>query len=166
MATETLQYTLTFAATLSALTALLSGVCAFLSYSLARKIRNELKSDEQIIAGMFIHPSLHVRAHSACVIQCTLFNKSKRKAYVHTVSVYDRHGTKVDVTWSDQIDDLGNAQNPCQLIGLVDVCSLFIRKDDGQSIEYARVAIYHSFSGTPIEVIFDSALIWSASDTD
>ena len=149
MTSETLQYTSTLAAILSALTALLSGACAFLSYNLARKIQNELKSDEQIIAGMFIHPSLGVHAHSACVIQCTLFNKSKRKAYVHNVSAYDRHGEKVDITWSDQIDDLGNPQNPCQLIGLVDICPLFLRKNDGQSIDYARVTIDHSFSGIP-----------------
>jgi hypothetical protein len=136
-----------------------------LSYNLARKIHYDLKSDEQIIAGMFIHPALGVHAHRRCVIQCTLFNKSKRKAYIHNVSASNRHGAKVDVTWSDQIDNLGNPQDPCQLIGLVDVSALFIRKNDGQSIDYARVTICHSFSRTPMEAIFDS-LAWSVSDAN
>lgn len=160
MAPETLQSTSTLAASLAALAAVFSGLCAFLSFRLARKIQNELKADEQIIAGTPIHPTLREHAHSACVVQCALFNKSKRKAYVNVISAYDRRGTKLDITWSDQIDHLGNPQNPCQLIGLVDVCSLFIRKNDGESMEYARIAISHSFSATPMEVIFDPTADW------
>lgn len=161
MAPEMLQSTSTFAASLSALAAVLSGMCAFLSYRLARKIQNELKSDEQIVAGTPIHPSLREHAHSACVIQCALFNKSKRKAYVNAVAAYDQRDTKIDITWSDQIDYLGNPQNPCQLIGLVDMCSLFIRRNDGESLENVRIAISHSFSSIPLEVIFDPWADWS-----
>lgn len=160
MAPETLQSISTLTASLAALAAILSGVCAFLSYQLARKIRGDLKTDERIIPGTPIHPDLRGHAHSACVIQCALFNKSKRKAYVNTVSAYDRRGTKIDITWSDEIDHLGNPQNPCQLIGLVDACSLFIRKNDGESVEYARIAISHSFSSTPMEVVFDPTADW------
>lgn len=58
MAPETLQSTSTLAASLAALAAVFSGLCAFLSYRLARKIQNELKADEQIIAGTPIHPTL------------------------------------------------------------------------------------------------------------
>ncbi|MBI3041915.1 MAG: hypothetical protein HYY78_03715 [Betaproteobacteria bacterium] len=160
MALETLQSTSTLAASLAALAAVLSGVCAFLSYRLARKIQDDLKTDERIIAGTPIHPDLHEHAHSACVIQCTLFNKSKRKAYVNAVSAYDRRGSKVDVTWSHEIDQLGNPKNPCQLIGLVDACPLFIQKNDGESIEYARITISHSFPDTPMDVIFDPTADW------
>ena len=82
MAPEMLQSTSTLAASLAALAAILSGLCAFLSYRLARKIQDDLKTDERMVAGTPIHPDLREDAHSACVIQCTLFNKSKRKAYV------------------------------------------------------------------------------------
>jgi len=134
----------------------------FLSYRLARKIQYELKTDERIVAGTPIHPDLPVPAHSECVIQCTLFNKSKRKAYVNAVSVHDCRDTKIEVTWSDAIDQYGNPQNPCQLIGLVDACPLFIRKNDGKEIEYARIAISHSFSGAPLDVIFDPLEDWTS----
>lgn len=160
MAPEMLQSTSTLAAALAALAAILSGMCAFLSYRLARRIQADLKADERIIAGTPIHPDLREHAHSSCVVQCTLFNKSKRKAYINAVSVYDQRGTKIDVTWSDSIDQLGNVQNPCQLIGLVDACSLFIRKNDGERLAYARIALSHSFSNTPVQVIFDPVADW------
>ena len=160
MAPEILQSTSTYAASLAALAAIFSGWCAFLSYRLARKIHDDLKTDERIVAGTSIHPDLHEHMHSDCVIQCTLFNKSKRKAYVNAVSVYDKNGTKIDVTWSGAIDRLGNVQNPCQLIGLVDTCPLFIREKNGKSISYARIKISHSFSDTPMEVIFDLTAGW------
>lgn len=154
---ETLKATSILVGPLSVLAAVFSGMCAFFSYRLARKIQNELKSDEQIIAGVAIHPSLRESAHSGSVIQCTLFNKSKRKAYVNAVSVYDRRGTKIDVTWSDDIDEQGNPQKPCQLIGLVDASSLFIRRNDGERVDYARISVAHSFSAIPIEIVFDPA---------
>lgn len=160
MAPESLQSASTLAASLAALAAVLSGLCAFLSYRLARRIQNDLKTDERIVAGTPIHPDLGEHAHSDCVIQCTLFNKSKRKAYVNAVSVYDQQGTKIDVTWSDAIDHWGNVQNPCKLIGLVDACPLFIRKNDGEGISYARIAISHSFSDTPMDVVFDPVADW------
>ena len=160
MAPETLQTVSTLTASLATLAAIFSGACAFLSYRLTRKIQDELKTDERIVAGTPIHPDLREHAHSACVIQCTLFNKSKRKAYINAVSVYNQAGTEIDVTWSDQIDQLGNLQNPCKLIGLVDACQLYIRNIEGDGMEYARIAISHSFSTTPMEVIFDPTADW------
>jgi hypothetical protein len=79
---------------------------------------------------------------------------------VNAVSVHDQRGTKIDVTWTDQIDDVGNPQNPCQLIGLVDACPLFIRKNDGKEMKYARIVISHSFSDTPMEVVFAPMADW------
>lgn len=162
MATDLLQTTSTAAACLSTLAAVLSGVCAFLSYKLARKIQNELQSDERIIAGIPIHPDLRERAHSNAVIQCTLFNKSKRKAYASSVSVYDQKGTKVDATWSDKIDDFGNPQNPCQLVGIIDSCQLYIRRNDGEEFDYARIELSHSFSNESMNVIFDPLANWGS----
>ena len=160
MAPEMLQYVSTLTALMATLAAIFSCVCAVLSYRLTRKIQNELKSDERIVHGTPIHPDLRGPAYSSSVIQCTLFNKSKRKAYINAVSVYHKAGTEISVTWSDQIDQLGNLQNPCKLIGLVDACQLFIRKSDEKGMDYARIAISHSFSVTPMEVIFDPTAAW------
>lgn len=155
MACELSQVTSVLTATLSALAAIFSGACAFLSYRLATNIRNELKSDERIVCGIPIHPVLRERTHSESVIQCTLFNKSKRKAFLSAVAAYDRKGEKIDVTWSNEIDSLGNPQNPCQLVGIVDSCSLFVRRNDGGNFDYGRLAISHSFSDATITLIFD-----------
>ena len=163
MACELSQTALTLAAPLSALAAVFSGICAFLSYKLARKIQDELKTDERIVAGLPIHPNLREHAHSRAVIQCTLFNKSKRKAYLHSVSAYDSHNTKIDVTWSDEIDQLGNPQNPCQLVGIIDSSSLFVRRNDGKDIDYARLEISHSFSEETMTVIFDTYATWTTN---
>lgn len=159
MAAELLQSISTLAASLAAI---FSGVCAFLSYGLSRKIQDELKSDERIIAGIPIHPDLRESAHSESVIQCTLFNKSKRKAYLDSISAYDHKGKTIGVTWSDEINHLGNPQNPCQLIGIVDSCPLYIRRNDGEAISYARLEITHSFSEIPMIVIFDPFADWGA----
>ena len=155
MTSEVLQATSTLAVALSSLAAIFSGRCAFLSYRLSRQIQSEIKSDERIIAGVPIHPALAVRDHFLSVIQCTLFNKSKRKVHINSVLAKDRHGKNIDVTWSDEIDPLGTPQNPCQLIGIVDSCSLSIRKNDGEDFDYALLYISHSFSTTPLTVIFD-----------
>lgn len=160
MAWELLQTTSVVAASLSALTAILSGICAFLSYKLSRKIQDELKADERIVAGVPIHPALRVSAHSVAVIQCTLFNKSKRKTYLNAVSAYSEEGEKIDVTWSDEIDDLGNPQSPCQLVGIIDSSSLFVRRDDGETFDYAKLEISHSFSEAPMTVIYDPLAAW------
>lgn len=161
MTSELLQSTSMLTASLSALAAIFSGACAFLSYKLSRKIWDELKTDERIVAGTPIHPDLRVHAHSVAVIQCTLFNKSKRKAYVNSVSAYDRKGAKIDVTWSDEIDALGNPQNQCQLVGLVDARPLYVRKNDGEMMSYGRLEISHSFSNVPMIVIFDPVAHWA-----
>jgi len=163
MAWELPQTTLMLSTSLSALAAIFSGTCAFLSYKLARKIQDELKTDERIVAGVPIHPNLSVRAHSVAVIQCTLFNKSKRKTYLNSVSAYDRRDANIDVTWSDKIDQLGNPQNPCQLVGIVDSSSLFVRMNNGNEIDYARLEISHSFSKAPMTVIFDPLATWATN---
>jgi len=162
MAYDFLQTTSALTASLSSLAAIFSGACAFLSYMLATKIRDELKSDERIIAGVPIHPDLCERAHSESVIQCTLFNKSKRKAFLSSVLAFDRKGGKIDVTWTDKVDPCGNPQDPCQLVGIVDSCPLFVRRNDGKAFDYARLAILHSFSSSPMTLIFDPLSGWEA----
>jgi hypothetical protein len=83
--TSYLQATSSITAILSALAAIFSGICAFLSYKLSSKIRAELKSDEKLIVSKIDHPGLGHIDHDKCVLWCTLFNKSKRKAFINRV---------------------------------------------------------------------------------
>ena len=155
MAVEFPQITSTLAAALSALAACLSGVTAFLSYKLSRQIQEELKSDERLVSGLPSHPDVRNPVHASAVVQCTIFNKSKRKAYIDSLVVHDRNGATIDVTWSDEIDDLGNPRNPSHLVGIVDTSAIFVRRNDGKEFDYARIYVSHSFSKTPMIVVFD-----------
>ena len=155
-----LQATSTLAAVLGALAAVFAGLCAFLSYRLAKKIKEEIESDERIVAGAPIHPGLKVQDHDNCVIRCTLFNKSKRKAHIESVKAFDHNGNKLEVTWASEIDHLGNPQNPFQLIGIVDSSNLYVRRNDGESIEYMRLIVAHSFPDSPTAIIYDPMAEW------
>ena len=55
-------------AVFSMLAAILSGICAWLSYRLAMSIRSELKSDEIIVTGVLHNPILGDSDHENCVI--------------------------------------------------------------------------------------------------
>lgn len=158
---EDLQQTIsTLAVFLGGLAAIFSGWCAFLSYRLSQKIRDELKSDERIISGAFIHPDLSVSAHAGCVLQCTLFNKSKRKAYVKSVKAFDQKEAEIDIAWSTEIDNLGNVMNPTQLIGIVDSSDLYIRANDAKEFDYLRVEIHHSSADSPLIAVFNFFEKW------
>lgn len=156
---EILQATSTLAAALAALAAVLSGICAFLTFKLAKKIQEELASDERILAGTPIHPGLREYAHDQCVIRCTLFNKSKRKVHIESLEAYDQGGNKLEVTWASEIDHLGAPKNPFQIIGIVDSSELYVRKNDGERIEYMRLKVVHSFPDSPTSIIFDPYVV-------
>jgi len=143
------------AAVLSALAAIFSGFCAFFSYRLSGKIRDELKSDEKLIVSRIIHPGLAVDGQNKCVIKCNLFNKSKRKAFVNRVTAYDKKDKLMDVSWSNRTNEYGFPLSPCELIGIVDTEELFIRHNMGDEIDFCRLEIFHSFSKVPITAIFD-----------
>jgi hypothetical protein len=122
---------------------------------------NPAQSDEQIVAGVPNHPEdVHPREAALCVVQCALFNVSKRKAYINSVAAYDRYDQRFDVEWSDRIDKVGNPQDSGQLIGIVDRVTLYVRKVDGVEIPYARLEIKHSFADQPMTVVFDPTSSW------
>jgi len=139
----------------SVLAAIFSGWCAYLSYKLSARLREEMKSDETLITSRLIHPGLQVRANDDAVISCDLFNKSKRKVFVSEIRAFDRKNNPIQIIWSSRIDDYGNLLRPCELIGIVDTENLFIKIDTGNEIEYCRLEIFHSFSTTPLVAIFD-----------
>lgn len=147
---------------LSMLAATFAGICAWLSYKLAQSIRRELKFDEILIAGILHNPALAAHEHAQAVIQTTIFNKSKRKAYISAVHVYDHKGNAVDVTWADAIDAYGNPLDRSQMIGVVDSSKLCIRRTDGEAFRSVRVEVMHSFSVTPLEITYDIGADWGA----
>lgn len=146
-----------FAAFMSAVAAGLSAVTALRNYKLAHAIQMDAKADERIIIGDLAHPSLRTKAHADAVIQIPIFNKSKRKATVTDLTVYDQKSRPIAVTWSSVIDDLGNPQSPANLVGLTDACTLYVRRNDGESFAYARVMFADSFSSAKNIVVFDPA---------
>lgn len=161
MTVEILQATSTLAAVLSATAAILSGFCAYYSYKLAQKIKGELESDERLIASPLIRPGLPEADHNSAVLRCTLFNKSKRKVHIASVAAFDDLGKPLMVTWSPMIDGLGNTTSPSQLVGIVDSENLFVSVNDGTRIKYMKLEISHSFSSTPLILIYDPVAEWS-----
>ena len=151
---------MTLATTFAALAAILSAICAFLSYRLASQIHHDLKSDERIVYGKLEFGSTSVD-HPGRVIYCTVFNKSKRKAYVTSIRAYEHDGSEVSVRYSTTIDHLGFPDPSLMLIGLVDSVMVFITRKDGKRIEYIRLEIQQSFSNSPDTLFFDPLKEWS-----
>lgn len=144
----------------SLLAAVLSGVAAWLSYRLANSIRNELKADETLVAGVLGHPVLAHPDHENCVLQTTVFNKSKRKCVISKMQVFDGRGAEIEVDWAERIDSLGNPQGRSQLIGIVDGTTLCIRRRDGLAFRDALVHIEHSFDSKPLTLTYEMAAGW------
>ena len=152
--------TSTFAAIVGSLAAIFSALCAFYAYRLSQIINNDLQADEKIILGQPQEPHLANRDHSSCVIVCTLFNKSRRKAFVKSVRAIDKQGEEVPITWSSRIDKLGNPLNPFGLMGLIDSADLYVHRNDGEEIDYMSLEISHSFQNSPSTVVYDPAADW------
>lgn len=161
----TTSYYAVIAAFMSALAAALSAITAVRNFKLARSIQDDSKVDERIIIGEVAHPSLNTQAHADAVLQIPIFNKSRRKAIVSDLTVYDRRNQSIAVTWSNAIDDLGMPQSPANLAGVTDACTLYVRRNDGQSFEYARIMFADSFSSAKNMVVFDPAAAFVAGGT-
>ena len=142
-------------AAFAALTAVFSAATAFRSYRLAKSIQEDTKSDERLVVGKVSHPDLNTRDHWLPVIQIPVFNKSKRKAYINRLTMYDKRNAPIAVTWSDEINHLGMPQRPAELVGLVDSATIYARAKTLTEIKYARILISHSFSETKQVIIFD-----------
>ena len=136
--------------------------CAFLSYCLSKKIQDDLRSDETIIVGPLLNPSLPNESHSNCVAVCTLFNKSRRKAYVRSVRAMDEDREEMDISWGSRIDQHGNPEDPFGLVGLIDSVNLYVRRRDGEGIDYMSLEIGHSFSDSPETVVCNPGADWAS----
>jgi hypothetical protein len=148
---------------LALIVSIVTGMFGVLGYFLARRIQNELKSDEVMIAGALHNPSLREPRHAHCVIQTTILNKAKRKAYISKVQVFDSRENEIEITWSDRIDHLGNPQDHSQLIPVIDSASLCIRRNDGEMFRsLTRVNVTHSFSSKPLILTYNMDGGWDA----
>ena len=146
---------MSYAPVISAASALVSVACTVLSYRINRAIREEAKSDDRLVVGAPTQPGLRGRAYWRCVIQCPVFNKSKRKAFIDAVTVYDKNNEEISVIWSGEIDELGMPQNPTSILGVIDSATLCIRRVDGESFDYARILFSHSFAEVRAVIVFD-----------
>lgn len=145
---------------IAALAAIIAAVCAYFSYQLSKRIYDEIKSDEVIIPGPLHHPGLRVHEHDECVLRCAIFNKSPRKAHINSVEAFDSNGIKIEITWSDRMDDLGNILNPTGLLGIIDAINLCMRRNDGEEFRKTTVLIQHSFNTKKIEIVYDPYAEW------
>jgi hypothetical protein len=139
---------------LSGWTGLISATTALLSFRLARGLYSDAKSDERLIVGIPTHPQLRNLDDEQAVLQLPVFNKSKRKAYINDVRVYDRNGVALPATWSEEMNERGRLLHATGLVGIVDAATIYIRRDDGLAFEYARIRYAHSFGKGIDEVVF------------
>jgi len=142
----------------STVAVIIAAISALGSYLLSKKIYDEITSDETLIVGELHHIGLREPEHNKSVLRCTLFNKSKRKAYIDSVKAYENNGNEVDVKWSNSCDEFGNIQNPTGLLGIIDSINLVIRRNDGEAFFYTKIIIKNSFSSDGIEVDFEPFL--------
>lgn len=142
-------------------TSLVTGIFGIRGYLLSRKIQRELKSDEVLVGGDLHTPSLDHPDHENCVLQTTIFNKSRRKAVITKVEAFDSKGEAIEIHWSDRMDRLGNIQGDSNLLGVVDSTPLCIRRNDGNAFLFdVRVEITHSFSNKPMVLRYDIPKGW------
>ncbi len=142
--------------------AVLAGISAWLSFRLTKSIRDEMKSDETLVAGILDHPDLVNPDHRNAVLQTTVFNKSKRKCVIHKVHVFDSKGGEIDVDWAEAIDSFGNPQGRSQLIGVVDEATLCMRRRDGLAFSVATVHVSHSFDDKPLVLTYEMEPGWQS----
>ena len=143
------------------LAAVFSASCAFLSYRLSRRIRDDLKRDETVVVGQLHKPDLREGDHRRCVVACTLFNKSRRKTYVDSVRALDENREEIDVKWAPRIDHVGNPQEPFGLVGVVDSINLYVRRNDSENIDYMALEIRHSFPDSPATIVYNAGAGWT-----
>lgn len=140
--------------------AVFSAYCAFLSYRLSRRIQNDLESDERLVVGPLQKPDLANASHGHCVVVCTLFNKSRRKVCVGCVRALDENGQEIAIKWGSRIDPVGNPLEPFGLLGIVDSINLYVRRNDGEEIDYMTLTIKHSFANSPETVVYNAGAGW------
>jgi len=139
---------------IATVSAVIAAVSAFFSYRLSKRIYDEIKSDEALVASKLQHPDLQEHDHSKSVLYFTLLNKSHRKVTITSIKAFDSKNKEIEIMWSSSIDSLGNIQNPTGLLGLKDSTEIFIRRNDGESYFITTFHIKHSFDETELVLTY------------
>lgn len=99
---------------------------AYRGYRLSEKNEKRLLSDERLVFGPPVHPDLQNPSYYHAVLVIQVVNLGRRKATITEVSVADRQGSPVKVTWSSKVDVRGKPLEAHQLLLVDPICSLYI----------------------------------------
>ncbi|MDO6565376.1 hypothetical protein Q4488_18550 [Amphritea sp. 1_MG-2023] len=141
---------------IATVSAVIAAASAFFSYRLSKRIYDEIKSDEALVASKLQHPNLQEYDHYKSVLYFTLLNKSHRKVTITSIKAFDRKNNEIEIKWSSSIDSLGNIKNSTGLLGLKDSTEIFIRRNDGESYFITTFHIKHSFDETELVLDYSS----------
>ena len=72
----------------------------------------------------------------------------------------DVNREEIDISWASSIDQHGNPQEPFGLVGLIDSVNLYVRRKDGEGIDYMSLEIGHSFSDSPETAVYNPGADW------
>ena len=143
------------------LIACVTGTFGVKGYLLSRRIQRESKEDEVLLAGTLQSPNLATLDHQKCVLWTTLLNKGKRKAVVSRVLAREPGGHQIAITWADEIDPYGNPMSASQILGVVDTCPLYVRRNDGMAFRFdTRVEVTHSLKSDPLVLVYRGEPNW------
>lgn len=139
----------------------LSGLYAAKAFSLARSHDAILRGDDVVIAGRLQKPDLHHPDHRKCVLWTHLVNRSSRRAVVTKVVAFETDARPIAVTWSGRISDVGNPEQSSGVLAVDIDASLFLRRDDGETMRDGTVVkITHSFSVAPLVLKYEEFGDW------
>jgi hypothetical protein len=94
-----------------------------------------LRGDEEVVAGRLQKPDMTRLDHSKCVLWTHLVNRSQRRAMVTDVRAFEPSGQPIEITWSGQIDDVGNPEKASGVLSIELLTDLFLRRNDGRSFQ-------------------------------
>ena len=146
-----------FAAIISATGAMLSGFFALWSFFNERKIKAELKAGEKLFFGRAHHPSsVALKERRECVLKISVHNVStSKRAFITDLQAFDRKGESVDISWSRTSDSIGSIPEQGGILMVEDFEDVYLRVNDGESLNYLLVKIFHTFSKNAEVVVFD-----------
>ena len=140
---------------ITASVAVVAAVSAFFSYRLSKRIYDEIKSDEALVPSRVRHPDLAQPDYDKNVLCFTLFNRSHRKSVITGIEVFDYNSKKIEITWSNSIDQFGNIQNPTGTLVVKDSAEFFIRSlKDGSFVLPVTIHLKHSFDNKELVIVY------------
>lgn len=151
-----------FINSLTAFGACASAFAAIRIFMLQRAERLETKRDEYLAHEAPRRPDLDCAEHAKCVITFEIFNKSQRKALICDVRAFSNQGNLINITWSDRVDKFGNPSPSRQMLGIDDMVTIYLRRDDGEAFSWARIEVENSWQ----TLAFDFDIVAQRSSND